>query len=397
MKKMIILFMFLCIAFVGCSSEGIRLESDFNYDFDDSFIQDTTNLSDYFDEFYKVADDLMDSLSKEMDEQGTFTLVEGTIYQRDELPLENPNYYTQEVPIHSAYGYFSMMLMDVYSGVFTGTLGENEAYYLDYGFNETGGYITKKLYDTNHQTTTYLKNSFVILDDKIQFEQLNFSLDTEYMTYLVYNGVEMYRYTYHDLGNYSFNYLNTETYDYFSMFILGNLNSVTYYDHSEQIRYDQNDNYTSVTKYDDFTPVVTLINENDQFNLNIYLRSMSGWDSLSYENSYVSDGDDQIIYEQPFVKVYNDGLEVYRDYNIPLLIYRVANYQTMYFDIELDDITTYQMPEGFTGDITFDTLYEIIVGLDDINYIYELINLNKLDIRDYCKNIYDGFYQEITD
>ncbi len=399
-KKLVILFLFLCIALVGCS-DSQRLDITPNItDFTNTdYSQDKSNIYTYFQNFNLVKDTYEDTLDKGVLDNKAFNPSYDDFYTRNQILLENRFKSNYSINHRKSTNFLDYTLNQSFY-IITGCeidntcVGMYENYSglmdnFDYGINEEGGFYSFVLLNSENEISNYESMRFVVKDDQMSAEYLYLFNNLERMEYIVFNSNEYRKYGYSEEGRVTFEYSNLSTYDYVYYTFDDDNYFLLNYNHEDQILFEAGDTYTSVTKYDDFTPVATLSSNDDVHMLTIHFKYMDGWDEIYFNNLYENFGPTNPEYT--YSMLYNDDVEVFGEYDV--MAKSDELYFKIYFEIVIEDLDDYSFPEAFTGDITYNELKQNLNNLDDYTYMFQINGLTQDDVEHQVIDLYNEFCQ----
>lgn len=395
MKKIIVLLLAIIIAFLtGCTSSQESIFGTFDVDF--NTCQDTcsTDLQTFSDNLSTYRDALAAyelTIAENSNQESEF-LVSQSNYTRLQIPVSDPITDNSGIPITLHNNGFALIFhyIEVVSH-YVSEGGDNysnpissELYQItnrNYGFDDLSGYYTHRSFLTSNAseaTESYVYYSFNLNPEHIAFESIIYFPNSDRYQYMSYANNVYRGYSYFADDNYSFQYINTSTGHYISYNLTDDYEITQIYNPDTQMFYDKNRNFGHIAFYQDMQFVVSLDNMNEENFLEFSLHFMDGWDSLTYNDVSVS----------PYSIAYNNDQRVYADFDI--LTYRQSsNYYQVNIQKALttEELSTFNFPDEFVGDITFDQLVQAYEDLLDNDNILSMEDLSPDLIKEKCLEI----------
>ena len=335
----------------------------------------------YYDLYYEDSiEALLTSITPNV--QGEINqLVSGEIYLREDIPRFDPVSNNYDIPIFLPYYMFYSAVNGINNYIeYCSVDGTCDAPYsesfqsisaFDYGFDEHSGYHMRITKD-EEGIEKFVVIKFNLSLDNPSYEILEYWPARGNFNYVYLYNDEYRSYTYSTDDSYSFAYINLSSKNYIDYLIFDGRETVKIYDPEKEMFYQSFSPYFRVSHYKNMELEVSLSNSNGKYTSEISLFSMTGWDSVKHYMSATNF----------FSIVYQGEDEVFED------MYVIGRSQVIsFFDFigrkEITDIelTSYEYPKEYTGDITFDEMQEELDRLVNISHPLDMTVLTVDDIK----------------
>jgi len=393
MKKLMILFLLLvligCVAQINQVLDARAIEEEVCVEDCET---DRTELLSQFSIYNTRLEEIKNGIAPERTAQDVNVFYANTIYNRDEIITSDP--------ITGNYDILSFIPAQDFSEVITrasyifrycviGETCENpiidpsfDLMEFDFGFNSSGGFTTYTLGISGIETTK-VSIRFVIDEEQVWYEMIEYDLDGGNFEYVVYSDGIYQKYYYSSDEIYYFRYIDTFTNE---NFIYQSNETGTWtinYNPDTQYSYkkEESGNLT-VKKMDGMELIVQLDKEGVEYTISLNFNLIDGWDQFLSSQL-----------EQPYYSIlYNNGDEVFTDYTFykysPTLRHTSLIGKIILSETELQN---YVFPQGFTYEVSIEDLLQEMTILQDEQYPYDTFGFKEEDILATIKELQAKF------
>lgn len=395
MRKLYIGLLILGLAFLtGCTSSKEAILESFDHDIkvcQDTCDIDLQSFSDYVITYRENLEAYQLTIAENKNEDRIY-LNTGNTYPREQISRIDPITDNDAIPIVNpsrvvSY-YFDLLefytsMIDMGNDLYKDS-NTNITYQItnrSYGFDAYGGYYDQTVtYTSDVQGIISIKSSFIfnISPDNLEFEASFYYPNTGKLVYnYLFN--DIYRaYSYVSNDEYSFKYIDINTGRHIGYTLDNGAKETEIYDPETQMFYEQHNSKYSVSLYHDMECVTFLTYALEDYLLQFSLYFMDGWDQLTYNDYFL----------RPYSSVYNAGYRVFSDFNI-MAYPNGSNYYSVNIQKNLSEteLSEFNFPEEFTGDITFSQLVQAYKDLTSKENILSIENLTPDLIKEKCLEI----------
>jgi len=393
MKKLMILFLLLvlfgCVAPTNLVLDAPTIEEEACTD---DCVTDRTELLTYFTSFDTRLNVIKNEIAPERNSPVTKIFYANTIYNRDEIITSDPITGNNDILSFLPAQDFSEVLNSagyIFRYCVIGEPCDNPMFpplvdimEFNFGFNSSGGFTTYTLGMSGLETTK-VSIRFVIDEDQVWYEMIEYDLDGGNFEYVVYSDGIYQKYYYSSDDIYYFRYIDTFTNENF-IYQSNEAGTWTFnYNPDTQYSYkkEESGNLT-VKKMDGAELIVQLDKEGVEYTISLNFNLIDGWDQFLSSQL-----------EQPYYSIlYNNGDEVFTDYTFykysPTLRHTSLIGKIILSETELQN---YVFPQGFTYEVSIEDLLQEMTILQDEQYPYDTFGFKEEDILATIKELQAKF------